>query len=58
VYVERTTAVKGGEVVCINLAYGDTATLVNVCADTDEPCVTYDGCEGDCEPSKVGTCSG
>ncbi|GMG50779.1 unnamed protein product [Aspergillus oryzae var. brunneus] len=53
-----TTARDGGEVVGINQSFGDTATLVNVCTDADHPCVLYDGCEGDCEPSKVGYCSG
>ncbi|RYP58034.1 hypothetical protein DL769_009148 [Monosporascus sp. CRB-8-3] len=58
VYVEGTTARDGGEVVGINLNYGDTATLRNVCTDADHPCVFYDGCAGGCEPKKVGYCSG
>ncbi|KAK7749989.1 hypothetical protein SLS62_008098 [Diatrype stigma] len=58
VYVEGTTARDGGEVVGINLNYADTATLKNVCTDADHPCVFYDGCAGDCEPEKVGYCSG
>ncbi|KAF7558215.1 hypothetical protein G7Z17_g201 [Cylindrodendrum hubeiense] len=58
VYVEGTTAYDGGEVVGINYNYADTATLVNVCTDADHPCVLYDGCAGDCEPEKIGYCSG
>ncbi|RYP68604.1 hypothetical protein DL771_006576 [Monosporascus sp. 5C6A] len=58
VYVEGTTARAEGEVVGINRNYGDTATLKNVCTDADHPCVFYDGCAGDCEPKKVGYCSG
>jgi len=55
-YFEGVTAKDGGEVAGINENYGDVATMVNVCADTSNPCVVYDGCEGDCEPSKIGTC--
>ncbi|KAI1499845.1 putative pectate lyase F [Biscogniauxia marginata] len=58
VYVEGTTARDGGEVVGINGNLGDTATLKNVCADTSNPCVLYNGCAGGCEPSKAGYCSG
>ncbi|PLB48615.1 hypothetical protein P170DRAFT_358842 [Aspergillus steynii IBT 23096] len=58
VYVEGVTARDGGELVGINSNYGDTATLKNVCYDTKNPCVTYEGCAGGCEPKKVGTCSG
>ncbi|KAK1144091.1 hypothetical protein N8T08_005753 [Aspergillus melleus] len=58
VYVEGVTARNGGELVGINSNFGDTATLKNVCTDTKNPCVLYDGCAGGCEPKKVGTCSG
>ncbi|KAH6892138.1 pectate lyase F [Thelonectria olida] len=56
VYVEGVTAKNGGEIVGINKNYGDSATLKNVCADTKNKCVTYNGCAGGCEPKKVGTC--
>jgi pectate lyase len=58
VYIEGVTARDGGEVAGINLNYGDTATLRNVCTDADHPCVFYNGCAGGCEPSKAGYCSG
>ncbi|CAH0050808.1 unnamed protein product [Clonostachys solani] len=58
VYIEGVTAYNGGEVAGINLNYGDTATLKNVCTDAAHPCVFYDGCAGGCEPKKVGYCSG
>ncbi|CAH0020853.1 unnamed protein product [Clonostachys rhizophaga] len=58
VYIEGVTARNGGEVAGINLNYGDTATLKNVCTDASHPCVFYDGCAGGCEPKKVGYCSG
>lgn len=54
--MEGVTAKNGGELVGINQNYDDSATLTNVCADTEETCVVYDGCEGDCEPEKIGTC--
>ncbi|KAJ2901826.1 hypothetical protein MKZ38_001364 [Zalerion maritima] len=56
VYIEGTTAYGGGEVVGINEAYGDVATLVNVCTDADDPWVLYDGCAGDCKPEEVAYC--
>ena len=56
--MEGVTARNGGELAGINLVYGDTATLKNVCTDTSNPCVLYDGCSGNCEPKKIGTCSG
>lgn len=56
--MEGVTAREGGDLAGINANFGDTATLKNVCADTDNPCVLYDGCEGGCEPEKIGTCSG
>lgn len=58
VYIEGVTAKNGGELAGINHNFGDTATLKNVCTDTDHPCMMYDGCEGGCEPSKYGECSG
>lgn len=56
VNINGVIAVNGGELAGINKAYGDKATLSNNCADTDTQCVLYDGCSGDCEASKVGTC--
>lgn len=58
VYIEGTTAYDGGEVCGINYNYGDTCTLNNVCTDASHPCVLYDGCDDDCEPEKIGYCSG
>ena len=40
----------------INEAFGDTATLVNVCTDAKEACWIYDGCAGGCSPKKVRPC--
>jgi pectate lyase len=51
VYVEGVSAYGGGEVAGINLATGDTASLVNVCTDAETPCQYYDG-PGD----KAGAC--
>ncbi|ROT37289.1 putative pectate lyase F [Sodiomyces alkalinus F11] len=56
VYVEGVTAWNGGEVVAINEAFGDTATLVNVCTDASQACWIYDGCAGGCSPQKVRPC--
>ena len=50
--MEGVTARNGGDVVGINSKFGDTATLKNVCADTKNPCVLYDGCAGGCEPKE------
>jgi hypothetical protein len=58
VYIEGVTAKNGGELAGINRNYGDTATLKNVCSDTQVKCQMYNGCAGGCEPSKAGTCSG
>ncbi|KAM9883568.1 pectate lyase F [Verticillium dahliae] len=58
VYVEGVTAYNGGEIVGINEAFGDTATLRNVCTDAKEACWIYDGCAGGCSPEKVRPCSG
>lgn len=56
VYIEGVTAKDGGELAGINANYGDTATLNNVCADTSNTCMMYEGCAGGCEPSKIGPC--
>lgn len=58
VYIEGVTAKNGNELAGINANFGDTATLKNVCTDADMPCTMYDGCEGGCEPKKIGACSG
>ncbi|GAB7358740.1 hypothetical protein MBLNU230_g3969t1 [Neophaeotheca triangularis] len=58
VYIEGVTARNGGELAGINANFGDTATLRNVCTDASTPCQMYNGCEGGCEPQKVGACSG
>ncbi|KAI7686675.1 putative pectate lyase, partial [Hortaea werneckii] len=56
VNISGTTAYGGDELAGINEAFGDSATLDNICTDADHPCAIYDGCEGDCEPEKVGYC--
>ncbi|KAG8668315.1 hypothetical protein FPOAC2_07606 [Fusarium poae] len=58
VHMEGTTAVNGGELMGINLNYGDKATYSNNCFPKVQ-CQGYNGCDkknGACEPKKVGTC--
>ncbi|KAF5009208.1 hypothetical protein FDECE_4573 [Fusarium decemcellulare] len=58
VHVEGTTAVDGGELIGINPNLGDKATYENNCVPKTE-CQAYEGCDksnGECEPTKAGTC--
>ncbi|KAI5898174.1 polysaccharide lyase family 3 protein [Schizophyllum commune H4-8] len=56
VNIQGVEARDGGELAGINKKYGDKATITDVCTDAKHACVLYNGCAGDCEPSKVGYC--